>query len=174
MLGSALALAWVSTSLASASPAPPSPYDSAPPNRVTWQVDASLGLFPGLGSSLAYERRAYHDLGVLIRGGTAVVASLLETEAGPDTVNLFYVNLGLRYYFGRFYMTLESGVSVIRRPAYNDSSRGDTVEVPLAYKPRLSEAMGIGWKLGVVDIGVSVVYPQAGIQGHVGVDLGRF
>ncbi len=149
-----------------------SPYDSDPPNRITGTVDASGGLSTTLGGSLAYERRVYHNVGLLVRVGYAKAYLSTELDGCCDAAQIGYTNIGVRYYGARAYVHTELGVSVIRRGGGTD----DNGEYhPTTYKTWPSFAAGFGGKpTGAIDIGISAVFPQLGAQIHFGVDFSQF
>jgi hypothetical protein len=155
-----------------------SPYDSDPPNRITGQFEASAGLFMSLGGSLAYERRVYHDLGLLARVGYASATSILDENAGADTRwrDLVIASTGVRYYGVRAYVFTELGVAVLHNRAYTERPGTDEEKHHAAKTLTLpSIAMGFGGKPGgVLDIGIAATFPTVGVQLHFGWDFKQF
>lgn len=154
----------------------PSEYDRDPPNRVTGVMEASLALFASAGGSLAYERRVYHDLGVLVRIGYARGYTLAGEDDEEPLAHLGYANVGGRFYLGRFYLDTELGVASIRRGGYvHDPGGLDQKTHPIEYFTFPNLTAGIGGKPnGAIDIGISTMFPLVGVQVHLGVDFSQF
>lgn len=179
--GAALMLVMTTTAGVAAADGPqrreePSEYDRDPPNRVTGVMEATLGLFVAFGGSLTYERRVYHDLGVLVRVGYARGAALASEDDEKPLSQLGYANVGGRYYMGRFYLHSDLGVASVRHGGYvHDPGGIDQTIHPIEYFtfPNLSAGLG-GKPNGAIDIGISMIFPLVGVQVHLGVDFSQF
>ena len=146
-----------------AQPPPPLAED----NRLA--IDAWLGggLLVGVGASLRYERGRVGGTTGVVRFEVVGAADLADSRYSDR--NAFSLLGGGRYYFGtRGYVVGELGVAVLRYPGHDDFELGSS---PTTWGFGVAGRLGIGARLGRVDLGIAVNAAALGVGVYLGGDF---
>jgi hypothetical protein len=125
---------------------------------------ASIGPVVTLGGWFRYE----HTNGLVLRLA-GVRGQVIESE--DNGADALIGHIGIRGYWGGFYLYAEAGGAAIRFREHADPFQDD--RHPAEWYALPSFAAGLGSKFGRTDLGVSVLFPAVGIGAHLGFDFAR-